>query len=76
MYHLLYLLQALLLLPMMVLLAIYIFIKPFKMFYINLLESIVLADVVLLFLISSTDNFKVISSVATYICLCDPYNKF
>ena len=50
---------------MMVLLVIYIFIKPYKMFYINLLESIVLADVVLLFLISSTDNFKVISSVAT-----------
>ena len=47
---------------MMVLLAIYIYLKPYKVFYINLLESIVLADVIILLLISSTDNFKVISS--------------
>ena len=52
---------------MMVLLAIYIYLKPYKVFYINLLESIVLADVILLLLISLTDNFKVISSCESII---------
>ena len=59
--HLLLTHQALLLLPMMILLAIYAFIKPYKMFHINLLESVVLADTLYLLLIASTDNFKVIS---------------
>ena len=45
---------------MIVLLAIYVYIKPYKMFHVNLLESVVLANALLLLLIASTDNFKVI----------------
>ena len=59
-YHLLFTLQALLLLPMIALLAIYVYIKPYKMLHVNLLESVVLADALLLLLIASTDDFKVV----------------
>ena len=52
---------------MMVLLAIYMFMMPFKMFYINVLECVVLADVVLLLLIASTDNFKVYNKFIQYL---------
>ena len=45
---------------MMGLLAVYAFIKPYKMFYVNLLESAVLTNMLLLLLIASTNDFKVI----------------
>lgn len=44
---------------MMLLLTVHLFMKPYKMFYVNLLESVVLVDVLLLLLIASTNNFKV-----------------
>ena len=61
--YLLFIFQALLLLPMMGLLAVHTFIKPYKLFYVNLLESALLTNVLLLFLIASTDYFKVVFSV-------------
>ena len=49
---------------MMGLLAVYTFVKPYKLFYVNLLESALLTNVLLLLLIASTDYFKVVLSVA------------
>ena len=49
---------------MMGLLAVYAFIKPYKMFYVNLLESAVLTNMLLLLLIASTNDFKVMISSA------------
>ena len=43
------------------LLAVYAFIRPYKMFYVNLLESAVLTNTLLLLLIASTNDFKVIT---------------
>lgn len=60
-YCLLLIFQALLLLPMMGLLAVYAFIRPYKMFYVNLLESAALTNTLLLLLIASTNDFKVIT---------------
>ena len=43
----------------MVLFALYTFIMPYQKLYINLLESLVLADLAVLLLVALTDQFKV-----------------
>ena len=44
---------------MMALVALYIYIMPYKKLYINLLESFVLADLAVLLMVALTDRFKV-----------------
>ena len=44
---------------MMALLTAYVYMKPYRIFYVNVLQSVVLADILLLLLIASTNQFKV-----------------
>jgi len=53
------LLKAPLLLLTMVYIAVFTYVKPYQMLYINLLEVFTLVDIMMLLIIASTNRFKV-----------------
>ena len=44
---------------MMGLIALHIYYMPYQKLYINILESVILADLVVLLMVASTEQFKV-----------------